>query len=81
MRTILLVAIVFAFLRMVPAYSAEDQALPYDGAKYKNFQREKQLLYVSITRVRDDVLITWSGSRSEFLEEIPAVQKETAAVH
>lgn len=44
-------------------------------------QREKQLLYVSITRARDEVLITWSGSCSEFLEEIPVAQKQAATVH
>lgn len=35
----------------------------YDAARL----REKQLLYVSITRARDEAYITWAGRPSAFL--------------
>ena len=31
------------------------------------FERERQLLYVAVTRARDEAFITWVGERSEFL--------------
>ena len=36
--------------------------------------RERRLLYVSMTRARDDLAITWSGDPSPFLEEL--IQKK-----
>jgi hypothetical protein len=35
----------------------------YDAA----YERERQLLYVALTRARDEVFVTWVGRRSEFL--------------
>jgi predicted RNase H-like nuclease/superfamily I DNA/RNA helicase len=32
--------------------------------------RERQLLYVSLTRARDEVFLTWAGEPSPFLEEV-----------
>jgi superfamily I DNA/RNA helicase len=32
------------------------------------YERERQLLYVAITRARDEVFVTWHGKPSEFLE-------------
>lgn len=43
--------------------------------------REKQLLYVSITRARDEVFITWTGSPSEFLTETIDRLKQPVATH
>ena len=31
------------------------------------YERERQLLYVAITRARDEVFVTWHGKPSEFL--------------
>lgn len=36
-------------------------------AREEALQREKQLLYVSITRTRDEVYLTWASRRSRFL--------------
>ncbi len=36
-------------------------------AREEALQREKQLLYVSITRARDEVYLTWADRRSRFL--------------
>lgn len=33
-------------------------------------ERERQLLYVSLTRARDEVYVTWTGEPSRFLEEV-----------
>lgn len=43
-------------------------------------QREKQLLYVSITRARDEVFITWTGAPSEFLAEFADKQKQPVSI-
>ena len=32
------------------------------------YERERQLLYVALTRARDEVFVTWHGKPSEFLE-------------
>jgi superfamily I DNA/RNA helicase len=32
--------------------------------------RERQLLYVSLTRARDEVFVGWTGTPSRFLEEV-----------
>ena len=32
--------------------------------------RERQLLYVTLTRARDDAYITWTGDRSPFLDDV-----------
>jgi superfamily I DNA/RNA helicase len=37
-------------------------------AREEALQREMQLLYVSVTRARDEVYLTWVGKRSRFLE-------------
>ena len=37
----------------------------YDAAR----AREQQLLYVSLTRARDEVFITWAGLPSPFLPD------------
>lgn len=42
-------------------------------------ERERQLLYVSLTRARDEVYVTWTGEPSRFLEEVlTAPQLESA---
>jgi superfamily I DNA/RNA helicase len=33
-------------------------------------QREKSLLYVSMTRARERLYVTWTGTRSEFLHSL-----------
>ncbi|MEO0949249.1 MAG: 3'-5' exonuclease [Cyanobacteria bacterium J06641_5] len=33
-------------------------------------ERERQLLYVGLTRARDEVVLTWTGYPSQFLEDI-----------
>ena len=47
----------------------------YTLSKYRDqgdydmaFERERQLLYVALTRARDEVFVTWHGKPSEFLE-------------
>ena len=42
-----------------------------DRAEFR--ERERQLLYVALTRARDEVLITWVGEPCEFLE--PALKR------
>ncbi len=37
------------------------------------YERERQLLYVALTRARDEVFVTWYGKPSEFLESSLAV--------
>ncbi len=37
----------------------------YDAA----YERERHLLYVALTRARDEVFVTWVGKRSEFLQD------------
>ena len=32
-------------------------------------ERERQVLYVSLTRARDELVVSWVGEPSEFLEE------------
>jgi superfamily I DNA/RNA helicase len=39
-------------------------------AREEAITREQQLLYVSVTRARDEVFVTWVGQPSRFLEEI-----------
>lgn len=39
-------------------------------AREEAIAREQQLLYVSVTRARDEVFITWVGQPSRFLEEV-----------
>lgn len=60
-------------------YALKQSKDPHDFKEA--LQREKQLLYVSITRARDEVFITWTGSPSEFLAEIIDKQKQPVAVH
>jgi superfamily I DNA/RNA helicase len=42
-------------------------------------ERERQLLYVSLTRARDEVLLTWVGEPSPFLADALASHAEAAA--
>ncbi len=53
----------------VPAKVAMDMAADR-AEKDAVFQREKNLLYVSMTRAREQLYITWTGRRSEFLREL-----------
>jgi superfamily I DNA/RNA helicase len=39
-------------------------------AREAAIERERQLLYVSVTRARDEVFVTWVGQPSRFLEEV-----------
>jgi hypothetical protein len=62
---------------LVADVSSETVPLPFALKNNKDpqdfeesLQREKQLLYVSITRARDEVYVTWTGAPSEFLSEI-----------
>jgi superfamily I DNA/RNA helicase len=61
----------------VPLQSAlsriKDEQLRQDA-----LERERHLLYVSLTRARDEVFLTWVGQPSRFLEEILTVP-ETAS--
>lgn len=49
----------------MPLNMAADEA-----AKQAAFQREKNLLYVSMTRARDRLYVTWTGRASEFLRDL-----------
>lgn len=40
-----------------------------DQDRAEAIERERQLLYVALTRARDEVLVTWVGEPSAFLEE------------
>lgn len=44
-------------------------------------QRERQLLYVSITRARDEVFTSWVGAPSEFLAEFADKRDKTLVIH
>ena len=55
----------------VPAKVGIDMAAD-PAEKEAVLQREKNLLYVSMTRARDKLYITWTGMRSEFLRELTA---------
>src|SRR5208283_2891843 len=51
----------------VPWRMAMDMAAD-ETAKQAALQRERNLLYVSMTRARDQLYVTWTGQRSEFLK-------------
>ena len=53
------------------------RALKDPGDRQDAIEKEKHLLYVSITRARDEVFISWSGRVCEFLEDT-RIDKETA---
>ena len=44
----------------------EDPVLREDA-----IQRERHLFYVSLTRPRDELVVTWVGKPTEFLESVP----------
>lgn len=62
--------------KVVFVVDVSDDQLP-QGKAYKSIQddqardealrRERQLLYVSLTRARDEVYVTWAGEKSRFL--------------
>ena len=53
----------------VPWRIALDMAAD-EAAKQAAYQRERNLLYVSMTRARDQLYVTWTGQRSEFLKNM-----------
>lgn len=44
--------------------------MPDQPSREAALEREKQLLYVSVTRARDEVFASWVGPPSRFLEEV-----------
>jgi superfamily I DNA/RNA helicase len=46
-------------------HNVQDQQL-----RTELLERERQLLYVGLTRARDEAVITWAGYPSQFLEDI-----------
>ena len=64
--------------KVVFAYDCSEGVVPYmatlrrckDPADYDAARaREQQLLYVTLTRARDEVFITWAGLPSPFLPD------------
>ena len=64
--------------KVVFAYDCTEGVVPYmtalrrskDPADYDAARaREQQLLYVSLTRARDEVFVTWAGLPSPFLPD------------
>ncbi len=53
----------------VPSTVASNLAAD-EKAKQAAWQREKNLLYVSMTRARDQLYVTWTGQPSEFLKNL-----------
>lgn len=65
--------------KFVFVIDASDDQLPYakwldkktdEAARQGFLEQERQLLYVSLTRARDCVFITWAGKMSRFLETV-----------
>ena len=60
--------------KVVFATGCSQDALPHPKAiaepksREEAIARERQLLYVTITRARDEAFLTWSGERSPFLD-------------
>jgi DNA helicase-2/ATP-dependent DNA helicase PcrA len=48
----------------------EEGELPSRRAKGEELDDERRLLYVGLTRAKRHLLVTWSGRRSRFLEEM-----------
>lgn len=59
------------------------QQMPDQTSRSASLERERQLLYVSVTRARDEVFLTWVGQPSRFLEDVltrPPGSKTTQSV-
>jgi hypothetical protein len=65
--------------KVVFVINVSDELMPFpyafkhlsdQQARDAAIERERQLLYVSVTRARDEVFVTWVGQPSRFLEEI-----------
>lgn len=53
-------------------YGVRKGLLPLElGSASGDVQEERRLLYVGMTRAREELILTWSGEPSMFLEEIP----------
>jgi hypothetical protein len=68
--------------KVVFVVEATDSILPLPAAlrglqdaqaRADALERERQLLYVSVTRARDEVFLLWSGEASRFLEGVPTM--------
>ena len=50
----------------------EKGMLPYESEKHPaNTEEERRLFFVGITRAKEELVITWFGESSDFLEELP----------
>jgi superfamily I DNA/RNA helicase len=52
----------------IPSAASSKAATPED--REEALLRERSLLYVAASRARDELIVTWSGQRSELLGKI-----------
>ncbi|WP_017325240.1 3'-5' exonuclease [Synechococcus sp. PCC 7336] len=55
------------------------QAIADPRLREDALQRERQLLYVSLTRARDEVFVSWIGEPSQFLDDVMTPAQLAAA--
>ena len=53
-------------------YGARKGQIPFESKKYEtDLQEERRLFYVGMTRAKEELILTYSGELSPFLEELP----------